>query len=430
MIACRQMTLLAGDHEPPVVVGEGEITVLTTTSFEYTLRGLPADVGHALRSVRRIEDDPYNGLLRQRLIATTSDGVELTGGWTIPRVHLGEDDGEWEFRGEIESLSFHETGEFVPKTEAAFLLPPDHRATLVLRRLFKQNANGGLPTTCLAIPGGEIVVRLDEEANLLIMQAPATEVLQPTYTENWLGEPLRILFGQLVFPRFVVRQSETWSMSWVRPSPLWSKDSNACALWHGANALTNTEGFWDTYRRLLTYIATARDADGNPNFEANKLTELYGEIIQAAHGSRWVWALTYASAVEGIVELCGLAGQSRTDIDAEALDQLKKSVTDFKSYIDKWGGDPSLKEPAKRAASRMLKMSVVQELRQLEAKGWVTKDQVGAWEKLRNSVMHGKLVSPYSSVEDDKILLDLSQLLHALTRRLIANVNLAENKPS
>jgi hypothetical protein len=35
--------------------------------------------------------------------------------------------------------------------------------------------------------------------------------------------------------------------------------------------------------------------------------------------------------------------------------------------------------------------------------------------KVRNRVMHGELVSPYSSEEDDQILVDLADLLRALT---------------
>jgi hypothetical protein len=423
VIACPQMTLLAGDHEPPVIAGEGEIKVLSTTTFGYTLRGLPDDIGHALRSLRRIDADPYNGLLRERLTATTSDGVELAGGWTIPKVHVPEEDGPWVFSGEIDALSFHENGTFDPGTEVAFLLPLQHRARLILRRFFAKPVGDELPAIRLAICGSEIVITLHDEANLLRVLAPATAVLQPTFTENWLGEPLRILFGQLVFPRFVARQSETWSMSWVRPSPPWSKDSNACALWQGDNELTDKEGFWETYRQLLTYIVTARDTNGSRNFEANKLTELYCEVVQAAHGSRWIWALTYASAVEAILEIFGLADHPRTDIDARALTQLKKSVNEFKKLIDSWTGDPALKEPAKYAVSRMLKTSAVQGLRRLKAEGWVTENQFKAWDKLRNEVMHGTLVSPYSSVDDDKMLLDLAHLFHALTRRLIADVN-------
>jgi hypothetical protein len=212
-------------------------------------------------------------------------------------------------------------------------------------------------------------------------------------------------------------------MGCVRPSPKWSLDSDSCALWQGAKEFTDEKGFWESYRRLLAYVAAARGADGNPNFEANKITALYGEVTQAAHGSRWVWALTYASAVEAMVKLLGLEGRPRADIDAAALAQLTESVNSFHSHIDRWEGDARLKEPAKSAAARMLKISAVHALRHLEREGWIKRDEFDAWNTLRNRVMHGSLVSPYSSAEEDKLLLDLAHLLHALTRRLLAHVH-------
>lgn len=66
------------------------------------------------------------------------------------------------------------------------------------------------------------------------------------------------------------------------------RDSDACSLWQGDDELVNADGFWETFRRLLAYVAGARNERGDPNFEANKLTDLYVEVIQAACGSRWV----------------------------------------------------------------------------------------------------------------------------------------------
>ncbi len=403
VIPCPEMTLLASDHDPPVVIGEGEITVLTATSFGYTLRGTPEDVSHALRSLRRIDANPYDGLLRERLTVTTTDGLELMGGWTIPKVHVPNEGGPWVFTGEIEALSFHENGAYDPGTEVAYLLPRQHRARTILRRFFPRQECEQMPEMRLTMLGSEVVFTLDDEADLLLMRAPATEALRPTFTENWLGEPLRIMFGQLIYPRFVARQSDSWLMGWVRPSPKWSRDSDACALWQGEKELVDGEGFWESYRRLLAYVAATPGANGYPNPEANKVTELYGEVTQAAHGSRWVWALAYASAVEAMLKLLGLEGQPRTDMDAAALAQLTEAVDDFESYIDRWEGDPRLKEPAKNAAARMLKTSAVQGLRQLKREGWITKHEFDAWYTLRNRVMHGSLVSPYSSAEEDKL---------------------------
>lgn len=422
VIACPEMTLLAGDHDPPIVVGAGEITVLTPMSFGYTLRGTPSDFGHALRSLRRIDRDPYDGTLRERLTVKTFDGADFMAGWTIPKVHVPES-GAWIFTGEVEALSFHEDGDFDPGTEVAYLLPQQHRARIILRRFFPPAVGGGMPTKSLRVLGSEVVLTLDDDADLLIVRAPASDALIPCYAENWLGEPLRILFGQLIYPRFVLRQSDKWAMGWVRPSPQWMRDSDACSLWQSNDELIDADGFWESFRRLLAYVAGARDERGDPNFEANKLTELYVEVIQAARGSRWVWALTYASAVEALLRLLGLEGRARTDMDAKALTELTQAVDAFNAYIDAWEGDPRPKKPAKRAAGRLLRTSSVQALRQLVADGSVAKGEFDAWDRLRNRVMHGSLVSPYSTAEEDKLLLDLSRLFHSLTRRLLQDVD-------
>lgn len=349
--------------------------------------------------------------------------MSLSGGWTIPKMHPPEDGGLWTFTGEFDSLSYHEVGEFEPCTEVAFLLPRLHRARLVLRLFMDPIGEGNRREKALKVNGADLLMTLDDDDDLLIMRAPSSDVLRLPFTENWLGEPLRILFGQLIYPRFVLRQSNNWAMGWVRPSPTWSRNSDACALWHGSKSLIDEHGFWESYRRLLSYVATSRDVDGLPNFEANRLTELYVEVIQAARGSRWVWALTYASAAEGVVDLLGLEGSPRVDLDETQIAELALAVDEFKKYVGDWSGDPRLIQPAKYAADRILKTTVAIGLRHLMKMGCVTADQYRAWSRLRNRVMHGKLVSPYSSAEDDKLLLDLSGLLHALTRRLIADVD-------
>lgn len=275
----------------------------------------------------------------------------------------------------------------------------------------------------MTVNGAEVLLILEDDDDLLIVKVPANGFLRTTFIENWLGEPLRILFGQLVFPRFVLRQTEIWSMGWVRPSPAWSSEADACALWQGPEILSDREGFWENYRRLLSFVAAARNAEGHQNFEANRLTELYGEVIQASHGSRWVWALTYASAAEGVVDLLGLERSPRIDLEADELATLTDAVVAFKAYVGEWAGDPRPIQPAMNAADRMLRTTTAIALRHLKKQGHVSADEYAAWDRLRNRVMHGRLVSPYSSAEDDKLLLDLAGLLHALTRRLIADVD-------
>lgn len=417
IIRCPEMILRAGDHQPPVVVGVGEFVVHSTTSFCYRIQGMPEDVGHALRALNRIRADPYDGRLRERLEVRTEDGTQIQCGWTMPNVELGDQGGDWIFTGEFEALTVSDDGPAQLSTNVAYLLPKHHRARVILRRFFPTPNAQGQSTFRMSIIGTEVIFTLHDEADLLLIQAPGNGRLKVTLTENWLGEPLRILFGQLIYPRFVARCTGSQVMNWVRPSPRWSSQTDACALWQGDKSLIDRDGFWDYYARLLAHIASIGD------FEASALSNYYVEVIQAASGSRWVWALTYASAAEGLVSLIFPRGSRRSDMSSAEIAKFEEEVDDFIAYIDSWTGDATLKSPAKAAASRMLDMSAAIGLRQLRDEAWVTSDQYKAWRKLRNSVMHGTLVSPYSSAEDDKLLLDLSDLLHALTRRIIASIN-------
>lgn len=140
----------------------------------------------------------------------------------------------------------------------------------------------------LTIDGAELHLVFDDDADLLIMLAPASNILFPPFAENWLCEPLRILFGQPIYPRFVLRQSTKQSMNWVRPSPVWPRQSKASALWQGPKQLSDRDGFWESYRRLLSYITCGHDPKGVPIWEANRRIQFYIEVIQVACGSRWV----------------------------------------------------------------------------------------------------------------------------------------------
>jgi hypothetical protein len=370
--------------------------------------GGSGDVGHTLRSLNRYRQDTYEGLNRFRLQMTDADGQEWQGGWTVPEINFSCE--PWVISGTCKVLSTQVTAEDPEPAgaEVRFLIPKDHPAFIVLGRFVRTtNAEGrSISQRTLEVRDSNVRFSFDGDASVLTLTAASTPQLPAHYAENWLGEPLRILFGQLVYPRLVERRfPDGKAMLSVRPSPRWIEASNWTALWVGEKQYTDDVGFFEMYVGLLSLISQSGE------WESHTVTSFYEEVIQAARGSRWVWILTLASSIEGMTRLLVPASELRSDADAAALAELA-------AHIAAWKGKQRLKDAAISSVRRLDTVSVIRALLGLVDTGIGTRKQVDSWKKVRNRAMHGELISRYSSREDDQVLLDMADLLRALTTAL------------
>ena len=183
------------------------------------------------------------------------------------------------------------------------------------------------------------------------------------------------------------------------------------ALWQWKDEEKTDDKLWTTYSQLLNFVAKAKGTDGQPNFESNTVTRLYEEVIQAARGSRWVWALTFAVTIEALVKMLVPKGSGPTDTEVGAIDALT-------NHIALWPGEPRLKQTAVNAIRRTA-VTTGRVMRDLCVAKVITKVQLSAWEKIRHSVAHGSLLSPYSNKEEDQQLLALAEMMHSLTREVL-----------
>lgn len=162
------------------------------------------------------------------------------------------------------------TGE--SSAEARFLIPRNHSASIIFRRFVRSDNEGGGGSSAVRIInvlGVPVRFAFDSETSVLSISAVCIPALPTHAAENWFGEPLRILFGQLAFPRLVERRfPDGRSMLWVRQSPAWTADSTWTALWIGDDRLTNEADFFDLYTGLLSLIARegGGKATGSPIF--------------------------------------------------------------------------------------------------------------------------------------------------------------------
>jgi hypothetical protein len=373
-LAFPRLELIGRDHSPPIVVGAGEVRMASPSSFEFTLVGMPDHPGYALTELNRLRENLYDGLARPRLIGVDADGIEWNGGYIIPQVSIHGN--TWTFGGKLDDGPFTtDRGVTVSReagTELIYLLRVSDPMAGAMVRYVRTEAAGGkfCREYAMEILGSR--VRFAYEADTLLVTASHSPDLCAPYAENWLGEPLRIMFGQLIFPRLVARNFGDGRASVrVGRCPAVIPGARWAALWEGDD-LCDTDMFWSRYRQLLCLIARARDKDGQRNFEAHKITRLYHEIIQASQGTRSVWAMSFATSVEAIVKM--LFGKDRVAMDHA--------------------------------------------LRELQGAGIISERQRLAWRKIRHPTAHGELLSPYSNEEEGTALLDTTELMHSLTREL------------
>jgi hypothetical protein len=195
-----RLELIGHDSEPPLVKGSGEVRMPSLREFEFTLEGLPDDVGYVQALIMGQLADPYDRLARFRLRGVDRHGLEWSLGWTVP--HIDPGDGTWRFEGRIDALQPHDVSDTVAtesSTELLFLIPTQHAIAFFLQRflLTKHLKGESRYERVLQVLGSDIRFRYEPLSGVLSVTATHSPGMPPTYTENWLGEPLRILFGQL-----------------------------------------------------------------------------------------------------------------------------------------------------------------------------------------------------------------------------------------
>lgn len=419
-----RMELVGYDHAPPIVVGPGEVRMKSMGEFTYSLTGTPADIPYAFREINRQRENPYDGLAMFRLVGEDSAGIKWAGGYTTPRPDVRGT--QWTFTGTFESLAADDSGDSVAKdlgVELLFPLRVSDPMTFHLARYVRSDLSIGEPRFEyeIEILGSKIRFVYERDYSTLLVTASQSEQFSAPFAENWLSEPLRILFGQLIYPRLVARNvgnGRAWIS--VRRSPDLVPGAGWTALWGGKDCNSQDNGsFWSNYAALLRYIALDRAKSGMPNFEANKITRLYEECIQAAGGSRWVWGLTFASSIEGLTNLLIQHSPKPSAEEAAAHSAEVQAIEKFIKFIQGAPGEDRHRKIASGALRRSVSMTAIRALRRMKAAGIITEEQLSAWEAIRHAVMHGSLVSPYSTKEEDEKLLALAEMMHALTRELV-----------
>jgi hypothetical protein len=401
---------LVGRGGHPLVTGTGEIRMTSLQDFSYSMTpttGAPIAFFEAIEQKRQ---RPYDGTARFRLRGTDANGVEWGGGWTMPqKISFGP----WLIEGRLTALDITDRlAPEAPSTELVFSADLLHPLARVLA--VPGNPREKRTEKRFEILGSVIEFAYERAANVVSITASHSAQLPPTYTEQWLTEPLRIMFGQPVVPRLYARNKGGEAIVFIT-SPHRLEVASWSAFWTDQSS-SKPDSFVDCYCQLLSMIALAGE------FEPHPVTRFYDELAQVAHASRWVMALTLAGCTEGLAKLLR-PKMKASELQEEA--QWSKEADDFAKAIEALLGHAALKKRATEAVLQTKGASTRGTLRALQKKGVIGTEQLKAWDDIRHKVMHGNFVSAYSNEDEDEQLSHLIDIMRALTLELLNRTKLS-----
>lgn len=417
-IHCPRMELFVWrDGQPPVLLGTGSLQLSDPTALRWTMMVADDRSGEGLKALARLQEFPYDERCAMRLEATDCRGVHWSCGWVSPEIQPGSST-HLRLQGALDRLDAMCSGELVAKDssiELYFDPPPSLplSETLVTsmaigKELVGQRFEAGREVR--SVLGSTIEVSRDPFSDGLWLVANTTAELPHPYFENWASEPLRVLCGQLIYPRLVARNfGDNTAAVWIRRT--FSLRSNVGGLragFDGPDALR----FWSFYDSCLTFLAHHRDADGQPKFGANLLSRFHEEVIQAAGSSDWVLALAASSAIEGMSQLATKATALPKDFDDDEITAARK-------HLQCTPGPPALRDRLVSNLAYMGQPSVRKFLGVLVEQQVISASQRDAWVAVRNKVAHGRLDGTGSAPGDDRNLVKLLELLNALTKHVV-----------
>ncbi|TCU18660.1 hypothetical protein [Rhizobium laguerreae] len=381
-IPFARMRLFGSDHEGVLAEGEGVLEFPDDETISYRMTGSTFDLRAALGRSTRCRENPYDPRLAFRLEGEHTDGSVFRSSWTCPRIDLSPDN-HLICTGDIDGglwIDDHQVAQDVNTTEVAVHVPCGDDLDYTLHH---QVGNG----CTVEVLGEKIRFEYDRAAQTLTASLGASGRFRFPFAENWVVEPLRIMFAQLVFPRLTARNHPDGRAAVsVRTTQNFVRTAGWVKLWSNEVRYADREGFWSLYASILAFMVRSHEAAEDPDVDAAAITELYEEVVHATRGSRWVWAMVIASSVESLLQKLIPSGGLNPAANVAQIEALS-------AHVRTWQGDGDLRKSLVNALDRRRSLSPRNVLSALRRTGRVTKAEFEAWDELRNKSMHGNPVS-------------------------------------
>ncbi|EJT04435.1 hypothetical protein [Rhizobium sp. CCGE 510] len=413
-IQFARMMLIGSDEQGELLNGEGHVEFPDDETIVYHMRGTSDDIQTLLSRRVSSDRDRYDARLGFRLQCVGADGAVFGSAWHIPHLRPSEaGDGFLICTGEVRGFWIDEPLPVAAmnSTEVAVHIQSASELDFSLHHLVRSGRT-------VHVFGEEIRFLYDRPHGTLWATVGGSGRFRFPFAENWLVEPFRILFAQLVYPRLIARNDGNGRAAVsVRTTSSFLPNTRWITLWSNDTRYTDCDGFWALYASILAFVVRSHEGAEDPDLDSTIVTELYEQIVLATQGSRWVWAMVIASSIENL--LTKLMPEHGVNPSAKLAD-----LEALSGHVRAWQGDANLRNSLLDTLARRRNLSPKNVLTAMKRARIISKGEFDAWEGLRNKSMHGNPISDYASSEADATMHELASLLHKVTLAVVNRVDL------
>ena len=377
------------DGQPPIFKGPGIIRgdkVGTLTYKVYNQVPVNKEIFTYLKQIEKYNDPKKTYL---RLIAKSYDGMQWTGGWTVPKLNMFHALQPYLLvKGELGQFGARITKIDGDRLSNCTELVFEGRLNLPLAGTVKTESFHGDEVISTSFRGDHHEVSIDDslikiqkssdESRLHFIAYDGDRFTKP-HVEKWVTEALIFVTARVVHPRMTIRHFQDNALVLIEETPRTTQSGMPPPFRTDSDP---TEFFWKAFCAYL------RKCKSHQQLEPLEMTKGFAELCLASKGTLQGFLISLSIYIEFCVNLIFSSAENGSSEGREYRNKVEGLI----KHVATWDNDDTIRERAKGLLSMLYTPSLSNRMDALVAQGVITDTQKNIWKKARPYLAHGNLI--------------------------------------